>query len=154
VKKTVLLLFAVAVFFGCSLDKKETADNTILVVDRSSNQALSSYETDNQGRVIRTQTYESSGQVARSRTFLYDSRDLVSDMVEHTARMATRSIHYFNEIDEDGEGRVQKITVTSSEGKVIEHFFGYDEKGTLRGTVTQYDRNRNNLLLRDYPYAD
>jgi len=141
-------LILVVLAGSCSLFNKEPDETAYVIVDRSSNKALSAYYVDADDRVVRTETYGDDAKLSRQRSFEYDGAGNVRTMVETLPGLAPRTITFSTDTILDAQGRVERIIERSSLGETTESFFGYDESGRLRGTVVR--GGNNSVIMKDY----
>lgn len=147
-KKIYFLLLLIFVLFGCAVG--ETDENeSYLIVDQGSNKVLNKYEyaPDSQ-TLLKTESYNQKQLVKKSIEYEYDSSGNLVKTVENAIGTATKEITYNTETFNDTVGRLIKTVRTSSEGNVVETFFGYDEAGNLRGVVEQV--NKGAVIMKDY----
>jgi len=147
-KHILLLIFTVALLASCSLFGKAQSEPVYMVTDRGTNKVMSAYYTDSAGSIVRTETYGDDALVKRARDFEYDSDGYVRSMVELVPGAGARTVTYSTEIVRGAGGRVEKVLQTSDDGAVYETYYGYDEAGTLRGTVIR--TGGDTVIMKDY----
>jgi len=147
-KKIYFLLLLVFVFFGCETGAKDE-NKSYLIVDQDSNKVLNRYEYEPEGQtLLKTESYNQKQLVKKSVEYEYDSSGNIVKTIETAIGTATKEITYNTETFNDAAGRLIKSVRTSSEGDVVETFFGYDETGSLRGVVEQV--NKGAVIMKDY----
>lgn len=148
-KRLPFLLLA-ALLAACSVFQGEPAETAYVIVDRSSNKAMSAYYVDSADRVVRTETYGDDAKVSRTRSFEYDDGGSVRAMVEAVPGRPTRTVGFSKDTVLDAQGRVERVVERSSEGEETVTFFGYDEAGVLRGTVMR--SGASSVIMQDYDH--
>ncbi|MBN2251242.1 MAG: hypothetical protein JW724_04120 [Candidatus Altiarchaeota archaeon] len=130
-----------------SLFEKE---EVFVVVDRDSNRVLTTYQYDYalEEPLVRTESYDSTQRVVKTRNYTFDDRGYVSSITEEYADGRSRVIEYVTREERDDQDRLIKVVQESSLGETFETFYGYDETGKLRGTVVR--TNNDSLMMKDY----
>ena len=148
---TVLVIVSLcAAFMGACVvgEDKPNLENTIVVMDKASNRALSAYETGAKDQIVRTLTYGEASRVNRSRSFSYDEEGYLGRMDEQEPGKAPRTVIYTNEFIRDSQGQLQTVRTITSEGDQIESYLVYDENGILRGNALKM--NETTVIMKDY----
>ncbi len=145
---TIFLIVALGMT-SCSLFGKSDEGPVYMVVDKGSNKALSTYYTDGDERITRTESYDGNETVARVRDFEYDADGYVRTMTERSAGGGERTVTYTTTVVRGEGGRVEKIVQSSDDGEELETYFGYDEAGTLRGSVVR-SVGTDSVIMKDY----
>jgi hypothetical protein len=142
-----LVILAVLFIAGCG--NKEDSTKEFLVVDSGSNKILNKYEyiadTD---ELARTYSYTDDEKIEKKIDYEYDSNGYLVKTVEYIPGKPEKTVTYETTPEYDSSGRLVKLVRISSEGKIVETHFGYDETGTLRGVVEK--DNRSALMMQDY----
>jgi uncharacterized protein YkvS len=86
--------------------------------------------------------------VKKSVEYEYDDSGNLVKTIENAIGTTTKEITYETESYNDTSGRLIKTVRTSSEGDVVETYFGYDDDGNLRGVVEQV--NKGAVIMKDY----
>lgn len=145
---TIFLIVALSLG-SCSLFGKSDEGPVYMVVDKGTNKAMSTYYTDGDDRVTRTESYDGNEVVARIRDFEYDDSGYVRAMTERSAGGAERTVNYVTTVVRGEGGRIEKIVQSSDDGEELETYFGYDEAGTLRGSVVR-SVGTDSVVMKDY----
>ncbi|MBI9108046.1 MAG: hypothetical protein JEZ04_14960 [Spirochaetales bacterium] len=148
-KKVPFLLLLPFFVLSCVPGSEDGNTKEYVIVDQNSNKVLSSYEyTEDTNTLVRTSSYNQKQQVKKGIEYEYDTQGNLVKTIETVPGSDPKTITYESEREFDAAGRLVKIIRTSSEGKVVETNFGYDETGTLRGVVEQTDKGA--VLMKDY----
>ena len=145
---TIFLIVALGLG-SCSLFGKSDEGPVYMVVDKGTNTAISTYYTDGSERITRTESYDGNEFVSRVRDFEYDDSGYVRAMTERSAGGAERTVMYTTTVVRGESGRIEKIVQRSDDGEELETFFGYDEEGTLRGSVVR-SVGTDSVVMKDY----
>jgi hypothetical protein len=147
---TLITALVICLLVSCTLEPEKTSqENMIIVVDSASNKAMSLYETDGQDRIVRTQTLMPDGNIRRLRDYAYNDEGYLSRMIERNPAKGVRTVYYDYEVEKDGEGRVERLITTDSEGTRMEYRYGYDQYGTLRQSAAQINGG-DAALFKEY----
>jgi hypothetical protein len=136
---------------SCSLFTS-TAQTKYKIVDKSSGRLRATYTMD-QGarRPSKVDHYNSRQQLVRSYALEYDadgrlSRNVVTVTTPSAPLKSETSYTYVDSYN--ASGKLASTTQTSSDGRSVTTYFGYDDAGTARGAVEQVG---NSILAKDYP---
>ena len=148
-KKIYGFLLVVLILIGCSAGKQEDETKTYMIVDQDTNKVLNNYEYTLDGKtLLSTRSYAGDESVKKSVEYEYDDKGYLERMIIDKDGSSTKIITFETEEVYDSIGRLEKLVRTSSEGDVVETFFGYDETGELRGVVEQL--NSGSVIMKDY----
>ena len=144
-----VLLFFLLIFSGCNISGTKTADTkTFIILDQASNKVLNTYEYDQTDTLLRTESFNSEQKAVSVIEYQYDSRGNL--LTTQEIKPGGKSIYntYTTDDKYDSSSRLIKSTRTSSDGTIIETYYGYDENGILRGVVEQTDKD--SVIMKDY----
>ena len=135
---------------SCAANMPSTTE--VFVITDQDGKSLSHYEYQAGTDLLRgTTTYDGQQKAIRRTELEYDSDGVLSRSVVTvpTADGTEAQVRTFaTREDRDADGRLVKVTRTSSDGEVLETFYGYDDAGTLRGVVQRYPDG--SLEMMDY----
>jgi hypothetical protein len=125
---------------SCAIERP--ASTEVFVITDGDGKSLTHYEylagTD---RLAGTTTYNSQHRAVRKTSYEYDSQGNTFRSVTTVPVLdgkETQVRTYATQEDRDADGRLVKVTRTSSDGQKVETFYGYDQTGSLRGVVQKY----------------
>jgi len=145
----VLIVLLVPILFGCELKTAESNTRSFVIVDQSTSKVINNYEYSiDSDQLLRTESYNSDGKIVKGVDYEYDNTGNLSRTTEVSKGYPTKSITYDTEDVFDKSGRLIETIRKSSEGEMVETFYGYDETGTLRGVVEQIDKSA--VMMQDY----
>lgn len=148
-KKFIVLIFILIALAGCSLKDDENQTKSYMILDQDTNKVLNNYEYSSDGKtLLSTKSYAGDQSVKKIIEYEYDDKGYLESTVETLAGSSPKTVTYDIEEIYDSLGRLEKTVRTSSEGDVIETYYGYDESGTLRGVVEQI--NKGAVIMKDY----
>lgn len=143
------LLMIFILLLGCRMNNEDDDTKTFLIVDRSSNKVLNNYEYDrDDDTLVRTQSYNQNEQVKKIIEYQYDDDGNLAKTIESSIGSPSKIVTYKTENVFDDDGRLTQTIRTSSDGELVETYFGYDENGDLRGVVEQV--NKGAVIMKDY----
>ena len=144
-----LLLIAGLFVTGCEIANEEDNTKSFLIVDQSDNKVLNNYEYSKDSNIlVRTESYTPDQKVKKSIEYEYDSSGNLTRTTEKSIGYPIKIISYETEEIHDDQGRLIQTIRTSSEGELLETFYGYDENSKLRGVVEYL--NKDSVLMKDY----
>ncbi|RKX82598.1 MAG: hypothetical protein DRP57_09565 [Spirochaetes bacterium] len=145
-----LVFITMVLLFGCNNNNISKTKNYV-IVDQPSNKVISEYEYDEADNTLkRTISYGNDENVKKIISYEYDNKGYLSKTIESVPNKEQKEITYSMEEVKDAAGRLVKTIQTSSDGKKIETYYGYDKEGNLRGVVEQV--NNKSVMMKDYPH--
>jgi len=128
-----------------------TPQTTYKIVDSGSGRLMQVYTLDqNARRPSQVECYNSRQQLVKSYALEYTADGRLSKAVTttQTASLPLRSVTGYAYVDtRTASGRLESTTQTSSDGKSVTTYFGYDDAGGLRGAV---EKVGSAILAKDY----
>ena len=148
-KVYVILSTALIVLSGCAVGDQEDETKTYMIVDQDTNKVLNNYEYSADGKtLLSTKSYAEDQSVNKQIEYEYDDDGNLLMKTETVEGSSPKVITYETEEEYDSRGRLAKTIRRSSEGELLETYFGYDEAGELRGVVEQL--NKGPVIMKDY----
>ncbi|MBN2658865.1 MAG: hypothetical protein JXR86_17555 [Spirochaetales bacterium] len=144
------VLILVPIFLtGCSAIEEPEQTKTYLIVDQTSNKAINAYDYSlDDNTLVRTISYDEREQIKKHVTYEYDNNGNLIKTVEKAAGAPEKTVTYITDDFYDDRGYLIKTVRTSSDGDLVETYYGYDENNFLRGVVEQV--NQSSTLMKDY----
>ena len=142
----ILLIVLVA---GCKVNTEPESTKSFVIIDQTSNKVINNYEYSvDTEKLVRTESYNENGEIVKSSNYEYDDAGNLNKTIKASRGYPTKSISYETEDIYDSSGNLIKTIRTSSDGQLIETFYGYDDTGKLRGVVEQIDKSA--VMMQDY----
>jgi hypothetical protein len=136
---------------SCTLIPSTPVQTKYKIVDKSSGRLRAVYTlTDSQRRPSRIDSYNSRQQLVRSYDLEYDGEGRLArkaTTINTSAAPLTSETTYSYVDTFDSAGKLSSTTQTSSDGKVVSTYFGYDDAGKARGVV---EKTGSTILAKDY----